>query len=298
MSAHCSVSSCVLARHISRTRTVAQVRSLSSHPHVHLHVSVSPRLALPFYFTHFLPHSFHFLLHLMCVHNLRIPPKESMDLSDEFLLSTGYAPNAYDFKETSVEPHTELLDSPLFSDKVSSADADYDDAALEGMLREAHRLHCHHSPREDLSVSLSSSVSDRTGRPVEQRNQEGQIRTLLDKQKEQILADCQARINRHEFQAAYDRRSLLKLGEIVESQQEELHCARAEEFQQRDQQLLQGQLLQQNLELREAHQRSLTEMEELRKFQSSTFDTIARRKISRGSEHYIGTFWPNTGIAK
>ena len=121
-------------------------------------------------------------------------------------------------------------------------------------------------------------MSDRTGRPVEQRNQEAQIRTLLDKQKEQILAECQARINKHEFQAAYDR-SLLKLGAIVESQQEELHCARAEEVQQRDQQLLQGQLLQQNLELREAHQRSLTEMEELRKFQSSTIDTIARRRL-------------------
>ena len=93
---------------------------------------------------------------------------------------------------------------------------------------------------------------DRTGRPVEQRNQEAQIRTLLDKQKEQILAECQARINRHEFQA--------------------------EELQRRDQQLLHGQLLQHKLEFREAHQRGLTEMEELRKFQSSAFDTIARRR--------------------
>ena len=197
--------------------------SLSHHPHVHVHVSFSPRLALPFYFPHFLPHSFHFLLHLKFVdyNLLRTPRKEGMDLSDEFLLPTSYEPNAYDLKETSVEPYTELLDSPpLFSDKVSSADADYDDAALEGMLHEAHRLHIHHSPREILSVSLSSSsmsdrtgriVGDRTGRPVEQRNQEAQIRTLLDKQKEQILAECQARINRHEFQAAYDRRSLLKL---------------------------------------------------------------------------------------
>ena len=96
-------------------------------------MSVSPRLALPFFFTHFLPHSFHFLLHLKFVDNLRIPPKESMDLSDEFYLSTGYEPNAYDFKGTSVEPYTVLLDSPpLFSDKVSSADAEYEDAALEG----------------------------------------------------------------------------------------------------------------------------------------------------------------------
>ena len=34
-----------------------------------------------------------------------------------------------------------------------------------------------------------------------------------------------------------------------------------------------------NWELREAHRRSLTEMEELRKFQSSTFDTMAKRKF-------------------
>ena len=151
-------------------------------------MSVSPRLALPFYFPLFLPHSFHFLLHLKFVdyNLLRTPYKEGMDLSDEFLLSTGFEPNAYDLKETSVEPYTELLDSPpLFSDKVLSADADCDDAALEGVLHEAHRVRSHHSPREDLSVSLSSSssvsdrterpVGDRTGRPVEPRNQEAQI---------------------------------------------------------------------------------------------------------------------------
>ena len=55
----------------------------------------------------------------------------------------------------------------------------------------------------------------------------------------------------------------------------ELQAAQAEE----ERRLLQGQLWQQKLEFREAHQRSLTEMEELRKFQSSTFDTIARRKL-------------------
>ena len=109
------------------------------------------------------------------------------------------------------------------------------------------------------------------GDPVSTENSEAQIRTLLDNQKEQILAECQARINQHEFQAA-----------------------RAEE----DQRLLQRQLLQQNLELREAHQRSLTEMEELRQFQSSTFRHYCKTKVGRGSEHYIGTFWPNTGIAK
>ena len=69
------------------------------------------------------------------------------------------------------------------------------------------------------------------------------------------------------------------LSETIESQQEELHRAQAEELQRRDQQLLHGQLLQQNLELREAHQKSLSEMEELKKFWSSTFGTTARRRL-------------------
>ena len=33
-----------------------------------------------------------------------------------------------------------------------------------------------------------------------------------------ILADCQAEIRRHEFQANYDRRSIQKLSETIESQ--------------------------------------------------------------------------------
>ena len=106
-----------------------------------------------------------------------------------------------------------------------------------------------------------------------------QNRTLLDRQKEIILAECQAEIKKHEFQANYDRRSVQKLSEIIDSQQEELHCAQAEELQRRDQQLLHAQLLQQNSELREARNKSLNEMEELKKFQSSTFDTIARRRL-------------------
>ena len=101
----------------------------------------------------------------------------------------------------------------------------------------------------------------------------------MDRQKEQILAECQAEIKKHEFQADYDRRSVRKLEKINETQQEELHCAQAEELQRRDQQLLHERLLQQNSELREAHQKSLNDMEELKKFQSSTFDTIARRRF-------------------
>ena len=54
-----------------------------------------------------------------------------------------------------------------------------------------------------------------------------QIRTLVDRQREQILAECQAEIKKHEFQADYDRRRKQKLSETIETQQEELHRARS-----------------------------------------------------------------------
>ena len=70
-----------------------------------------------------------------------------------------------------------------------------------------------------------------------------------------------------------------KISETIESQQEELHRAQAEERRRQDQQLLHEQLLKQNWDPREAHETSLKEMQELKKFQSSTFVTIARRRL-------------------
>ena len=52
-----------------------------------------------------------------------------------------------------------------------------------------------------------------------------------------------------------------------------------EERLRQDRQLLREQLLKQNWDLREAHEKSLNEMEELKRFQGSTFDSIARRKL-------------------
>ena len=96
---------------------------------------------------------------------------------------------------------------------------------------------------------------------------------------QQILAGCQAEIRKHEFQADYDRRRIQKLNEMIESQKGEINRAhQGDERLRRDQQLL-DQLLEQNQDLREAHEKSLNEMEDLKRFQSSTFDTIARRKL-------------------
>ena len=147
-----------------------------------------------------------------------------MDSLDETYSLTGYEPNANDLKETKVESYTESLTPPQFSKQGFLEDVEYDDTALEDMLREAHRVHVYHSQREGLSVGQSSSsvsertgrlVGERAGRPAECSSQDAQIRILLDRQIERILAECRAEINKLDFQADYDRRSVRKLGEIV-----------------------------------------------------------------------------------
>ena len=71
-----------------------------------------------------------------------------------------------------------------------------------------------------------------------------------------------------------------KLNGVIESHRGEIDRAlKGDEQHRRDQQLLHEQLLEQNRDLREAHEKSLSEMEELKRFQGSTFDTIARRKL-------------------
>ena len=132
---------------------------------------------------------------------------------------------------------------------------------------------------------VDRDTSHESGHEIHRQNPENeQIRTVLDRQREQILADCQAEIKKYEFQADYDRRSKQKLIETIESQQEELHRAQAEEPRRQDHQLLHEQLLKQNWDLREAHEKSLNEMEELKKFQGATFDTITRRRIDEDQD--------------
>ena len=136
-------------------------------------------------------------------------------------------------------------------------DFDNDDVTIGQMLLHACRRRADHSEEEGLSSCLSSSVShDRTVKPVvcrlvssaqetQRHNSENeQIRTLLERQREQILADSQAEIQKHEFQADYDRRSIPKLSGIIESQRGEINRALAGDEQlRRDQQLLHAQII-------------------------------------------------------
>ena len=97
----------------------------------------------------------------------------------------------------------------------------------------AGRRQAYHSFEESLLPSQSLSVCHvRTVRPVHElsslsssirenpcRDSENdQIRILLERQKEKILADVRTEIQKHEFQADFDGRSIQKLNGIIEPQ--------------------------------------------------------------------------------
>ena len=70
------------------------------------------------------------------------------------------------------------------------------------------------------------------------------------------------------------------MNETIESQKEEICRAhQGDERRRQDQQLLHEQFLKQNWDLREAHEKSLNDMEELKRFQCSTFFGISRRRL-------------------
>ena len=175
---------------------------------------------------------------------------------------TGYEPNDLHISET-----TDIFIQESSSDNRywNSHDLDLDDYTIGRALssplftqeREdpASRRRAYHSPDEGLSSSQSSSVGHvRTGRPVSDQfdslipnvrenprrsTENEQIRHLLERQRQQILADCEAEIQKDEFQAGYDRRSIQKLNGVIESQRGEIYRAhQGDEQHRRDQQLL------------------------------------------------------------
>ena len=218
--------------------------------------------------------------------NLRHSAKGSNDAYDVTFSLTGYEPND--------TVSNELIDSQgPFSYVTPSSDQDIDDTTLGKLLAEIHREYADYRSPEGVFVSQSSLsvTSDRTGetvgksnidqfsfgvrntyrahnqfpaitqaekmvdrtvKPVGESSSSAQIRTLFDEQRQMIIAECCEKVSHHELQAA-----------------------RAEE----ERRILQEELWRQQKDFREVHQQSLTEMEELRKFQSSTFDTLARRKL-------------------
>ena len=124
--------------------------------------------------------------------------------------------------------------------------------------------------------SLSSCSRENPSRDSENER----IKILFERQKEQILADFRAEILKHEFQADSDRRSIQELSGIIESQRRKIdHTIAGDEQHRRDEVLLHEQLSEQNRDLREAHIKSLYEMEELRRVQESRVDESSRRRL-------------------
>ena len=226
--------------------------------------------------------------------DLRHSAKGSLDAYDVTFSLTGYEPN------DTVSDELVYSQGPL-ANVTPSSDQDIDDTTLGKLLTEAHREYADYLSLEGVFVSQSSVsvASDRTGKPVgksnidpfsfgvrnaysahnqfsaitqaekmvdrteklvgestgtaeERKCSSAQVRTLVNEQREMIIAECCEKISHHELLAA-----------------------RAEQ----ERQILQKELRRQQKDLREVHQQNLTEMEELRKFQSSTFDTHASRKL-------------------
>ena len=249
-------------------------------------------LSFPVFFSSF--HLLHFELpteldNLIAMQNLRYSAnKGSDDAYDVHTSLTSYEPNFMAFSE--------LNDSSgSFSYIIPSSDQDIDDVTLGKLLTEAHRGQADYCDPEGVSVSQSSSsvvfdragklagerdvdqsigfgvtrntysahskfsentpaekVVDRSGKPEERDSSNAQIKTLLEEQRQMIIAEYCEKIGHHQLQTAH-----------------------AEE----ERRILREELWRQQMDFREVHQKSLTEMEELRKFQSSTFDTLARRKL-------------------
>ena len=109
-----------------------------------------------------------------------------------------------------------------------------------------------------LVHELSSCQKRKSSREMENER----IRILLESRKEQILAEVRTEIQKHEFQADSDRRSIQELNGIIESQRREIdHINAGDEQLRRDQLVLHEQQSEQNRALREAHIKSLHEME-------------------------------------
>ena len=128
-----------------------------------------------------------------------------------------------------------------------SGERNVDQSIGFGVTRNTYSAHSKFSEN-----TRAEKVVDRSGKPDERNSSNPQIRTLLEEQRQMIIAEYREKVGHHEFQAAHA--------------EEERRIPREE-------------LWRQQLEFREVHQQSLTEMEELRKFQSSTFDTLTRQKL-------------------
>ena len=212
---------------------------------VRLMSSMSPLCALHS-LSHLLLHPPDLPLHLLCGSVRRefpcaVPNEESDSLVSNAPL-TGYEPKFFDDYHFSETTEIFIQESSTPGPRTCMTRRSVTTPSAERSLHHCSFRSEENQRTEDklitpLEESLLSSQSlcvghVRTVRPVDEfgslisnvrenpcRDSENeQIRVLLERQKEQILADCGAEIQKHEFQADYDRRSIQKLNGVSESQ--------------------------------------------------------------------------------
>ena len=169
-------------------------------------------------------------------------------------------------------------------------DAEFDDETIGKALSSPLFIQNEKNQRtEDKLITLMKKVwcqlspfsHTRTERPIHELSSCQKRKSSREMENERIrILLVRTEIQKHEFQADSDRRSIQELNGTIESQRREIdHTVAGDEQLRRDQQLLRGLLLEQNRVLREAHMKSSYETEELKRFQGSTFETFARRKL-------------------
>ena len=134
-----------------------------------------------------------------------------------------------------------------------------------GVTRNTYSAHSKFSEN-----TQAEKVVDRTGKPVGENSSNAQIRTLLDEQRQMIIAEYCEKIGHHELQAA-----------------------RAEE----ERRILREELWRQQMDFREVHQQSYRDGG-ITKIPKFYLRYAHQTEVHRGSEHYYGIIWKITRIAK
>ena len=222
--------------------------------------------------------------------------------------STGYEPNDHFITEAYVEYTQESLTEQRLLEEF-----DNDDVTIGQTLLNACRRRADHSEGEGLSSCLSSSSMshDRTVKPVvcrdvitrkvtkfrdKQNSESEQIRTLLDRPREQILADCQAEIRKPRIPGWLWPKKLFKSWVKRSSRKNKKFVVLIKDTNFNDE--INNFFMNSYSSKIRIHVKLMRKVsmkwKKLMRFQGSTFDTIARRRLVEDQD----TILELTGIAK
>ena len=222
---------------------------------------------------------------------------------------TGYEPNVTDTSDDFEVIHSFFQRSHVETvydsgdNDAKSPNAETDDEHIRNALalplyiqeREANASlrQAYHSNEESLLPGARSILAG-TGQPVAWLTQErkssqelddGQIRTILERQKEQLLAEAKSEILRHEYKADHAENQIRALRSQMDSQELELgYTLEGHAQSRREQDLLHEELADQERALRDTRIRGIHKIEPLK--MSHKYKLIHfRRKIDQKTKN-------------